>query len=104
MNFRVVYNTLTLLFSLTYFDYKTGGIFSQAPIAATIMDFVTLGLVVLYTVKVDGYQGWDGFKWSAWEFRGLWEYLKLGIPSALMVCSEWWIFEFAAILAGKKIP
>ena len=27
-------------------------------------------------------------------------YLSIGLPSALMVCFEWWAFEILAILSG----
>lgn len=30
----------------------------------------------------------------------LMEYLRLGLPAALMLCFEWWLFEILAILAG----
>jgi len=33
-------------------------------------------------------------------FNGLWDYLKLGISSTLMVCLEWWCFEALALLSG----
>jgi MATE family multidrug resistance protein len=34
----------------------------------------------------------------AW--RNIWEYLKIGIPGACMVCFEWWCFELLAIFSG----
>lgn len=27
-------------------------------------------------------------------------YMKLAIPSALMICFEWWIYEFGGFFAG----
>lgn len=33
-------------------------------------------------------------------FTGIYEYLSLGIPSAMMLCLEWWAFEAMAIMAG----
>jgi len=32
--------------------------------------------------------------------KGWCEYLKLGVPSTLMQCFEWWAFELIAIFAG----
>jgi len=32
--------------------------------------------------------------------RNIWEYLKIGIPGACMVCFEWWCFELLAIFSG----
>ncbi|XP_031265271.1 protein DETOXIFICATION 14-like [Pistacia vera] len=33
-------------------------------------------------------------------FRGLGEFFRLAIPSAFMVCLEWWAFEFLTLLSG----
>ena len=33
-------------------------------------------------------------------FQGWSEYLKVSLPSTVMVCSEWWAFEFLTIMAG----
>lgn len=34
------------------------------------------------------------------SFKDWWVYLKLGVPSAAMLCFEWFAFEFIAIFAG----
>ena len=34
------------------------------------------------------------------SFRGWGEYLKVAIPSAVILCSEWWAFEILTIIAG----
>ena len=34
------------------------------------------------------------------KIEGLVEYVKLGIPSALMICIEWWSYEFITIISG----
>ncbi|KAK8462015.1 hypothetical protein SEVIR_1G130200v4 [Setaria viridis] len=41
---------------------------------------------------------WTGF--SAEAFRGVTEFLKLAVPSAVMVCMEWWSFELLVLLSG----
>ncbi|XP_031265260.1 protein DETOXIFICATION 14-like [Pistacia vera] len=33
-------------------------------------------------------------------FRGIGEFFRLAIPSAFMVCLEWWAFEFLTLLSG----
>jgi MATE family multidrug resistance protein len=33
-------------------------------------------------------------------FENVWEYLKIGISGALMLCFEWWAFELLAIFSG----
>ncbi|KAL6646799.1 hypothetical protein ACP70R_015493 [Stipagrostis hirtigluma subsp. patula] len=43
-------------------------------------------------------RSWAGF--SSEAFRGVPEFLKLAVPSALMVCMEWWSFELLVLLSG----
>ncbi|XP_029964791.1 multidrug and toxin extrusion protein 1-like isoform X1 [Salarias fasciatus] len=41
--------------------------------------------------------------WGGWSVESLQEwgsYMKLAIPSALMKCFEWWVFEFGGFFAG----
>lgn len=33
------------------------------------------------------------------SFRGWWDYLKVAIPSAMLMCAEWWGFEICSIIA-----
>ena len=33
-------------------------------------------------------------------FQDICEYLKLGIPSAMMLCLEWWAFEVTCVMVG----
>ena len=33
-------------------------------------------------------------------YRGIFHYLKIGVPGMLMVCLEWWAFEILAIFSG----
>lgn len=33
-------------------------------------------------------------------FRGIGQYLALGIPSAMMLCLEWWAYEIMTLMAG----
>jgi len=37
----------------------------------------------------------DDSAWSGWG-----EYFKLGVPSTVMICAEWWAFEILIFLAG----
>ncbi|KAF4659905.1 hypothetical protein FOL47_007379 [Perkinsus chesapeaki] len=38
------------------------------------------------------------FTWSM--FRGWWDYLKIGIPSMITMCSEWWAYEICTLFVG----
>ncbi|XP_040002248.1 multidrug and toxin extrusion protein 1-like [Xiphias gladius] len=57
--------------------------------------------VVLYV-----YICWRGLHkatWGGWSLECMQEwgpYVKLAIPSMLMLCLEWWMFEFGGFLAG----
>lgn len=33
-------------------------------------------------------------------FRGIGQYMALGIPSAMMLCLEWWAYEVMTLMAG----
>ncbi|KAL0286222.1 UNVERIFIED_CONTAM: protein DETOXIFICATION 40 [Sesamum angustifolium] len=41
---------------------------------------------------------WTGFKWEA--LSGLWEFVKLSIGSAVMLCLETWYFQVLVLIAG----
>ncbi|KAM3616791.1 uncharacterized protein V6R79_023554 [Siganus canaliculatus] len=41
---------------------------------------------------------WDG--WSTESLQEWGSYMKLAIPSTLMTCFEWWIYEFGGFFAG----
>ncbi|XP_067279593.1 multidrug and toxin extrusion protein 1 [Pseudorasbora parva] len=41
---------------------------------------------------------WDG--WSSASLQEWGSYMKLAIPSTLMLCFEWWIYEIGGFLAG----
>ncbi|XP_047450301.1 multidrug and toxin extrusion protein 1-like [Mugil cephalus] len=41
---------------------------------------------------------WGG--WSAESFQEWGSYMKLAIPSTLMTCFEWWVYEFGGFFAG----
>ncbi|KAL3627509.1 Protein DETOXIFICATION 40 [Castilleja foliolosa] len=41
---------------------------------------------------------WTGFKWEA--LTGLWEFVRLSIASAVMLCLETWYFQVLVLIAG----
>ncbi|KAL8032837.1 hypothetical protein ABFX02_13G123100 [Erythranthe guttata] len=41
---------------------------------------------------------WTGFRWEA--FAGVWEFVKLSIASAVMLCLETWYFQVLVLVAG----
>ena len=34
------------------------------------------------------------------SFYGLWPYIRIAIPSALMTCTDWWVFELMIFTSG----
>ena len=43
----------------------------------------------------------DAVQWpNKRAFKDIRQYLELGIPSALMVCLEWWAFEVMTLITG----
>nr|GLL47092.1 protein DETOXIFICATION 19-like [Ipomoea trifida] len=82
-----------VLVRLTSLGYK------GAPLAASIslwISFLMLGAYVLFSEKFK--YTWEGF--SSESFRHIWTTLKLALPSAAMVCMEYWAFELLVLLAG----
>lgn len=41
---------------------------------------------------------WTGLSWQA--FSGLWDFLKLSIASAIMICLEAWYYQILVLIAG----
>lgn len=39
--------------------------------------------------------------WSVEALQEWGSYMKLAIPSTMMTCFEWWIYEFGGFFAGK---
>ncbi|KAI9261505.1 mate-domain-containing protein [Phascolomyces articulosus] len=72
--------------------------FIGAPIATSISYWLMLILLVLYTCKVRGSEAWGG--WSMDAFKNWGPFLRLAMPGALMLCSEWWAFQLTALATG----
>ncbi|KAL2476360.1 MATE efflux family protein ALF5 [Abeliophyllum distichum] len=73
--------------------------FKGAPLAASIslwISVIMLGLYVLCAKKFE--DTWKGF--GSESFSHIFSNLKIAIPSAAMVCLEYWAFEILVLLAG----
>lgn len=57
-----------------------------------------LVLVAYLSWSGEGRKFWGG--WSRAALRGWGEFLRLGVPGMLMMCTEWWAFELLAVQAG----
>ncbi|MFQ6661351.1 hypothetical protein Gotur_029541 [Gossypium turneri] len=73
--------------------------FKGAPLAASISLWISLVLLSSYVVLAQRFEEtWSGL--SSESFRLVFANLKLAIPSAAMVCLEYWAFELLVLLAG----
>lgn len=84
----------TLIFQ---FDFGVQG----ASISTCVTYWLNLIIVTLYiSLKKDVVHRDSWFWFNSDCFREWWQYLKYGVPAALMLCLEWWSFEVLSIIAG----
>ncbi|XWS11010.1 hypothetical protein CRYUN_Cryun38cG0047000 [Craigia yunnanensis] len=77
----------------------TGLGFIGAPLAASISLWVSCLLLSIYVFFAKKFElTWEGL--SLESFRYIVTNLKLALPSAAMVCLEYWAFELLVLLAG----
>ncbi|KAL6646847.1 hypothetical protein ACP70R_015541 [Stipagrostis hirtigluma subsp. patula] len=68
-------------------------------LAIAVSFLVNLSLLAIYVRLSPSCKAtWTGFSRKA--FRGVPEFLKLAVPSALMLCMQWWSSEFLVLLSG----
>ncbi|TYI42106.1 hypothetical protein ES332_A01G074900v1 [Gossypium tomentosum] len=79
--------------------YCTDMGFKGAPLAASISLWISFLLLSVYVFFAEEFkQTWDGLSFES--FRHVPTNLKLALPSAAMVCLEYWAFELLVLLAG----
>ncbi|KAM7508632.1 hypothetical protein LguiA_019085 [Lonicera macranthoides] len=68
--------------------------------AAAAYDFSSWGVALAQVAYVVGWcrDGWTGFSWLA--FKEIWEFAKLSVSSAVMLCLEFWYFMSIIVLTG----
>ncbi|KAL6647813.1 hypothetical protein ACP70R_015250 [Stipagrostis hirtigluma subsp. patula] len=70
-----------------------------AAMANTVSYLVNLALLAVYVRLSPSCRAtWTGFSGEA--FRGIPSFLKLAMPSAVMMCMKWWAFELLVLLSG----
>ncbi|CAJ1957113.1 unnamed protein product [Sphenostylis stenocarpa] len=98
----VVLSALPLLvhIGIAYALVQGSGLsFTGAPVAASISLWISMILPALYVMYAKRFkQTWQGF--SMHSFHYLLTNMKLALPSAGMVCLEYWAFEVLVFLAG----
>jgi MATE family multidrug resistance protein len=88
---------LVLNYTLVYLPPFEMG-FIGAPLATSFSYWLMLTLLICYIRFVDGREAWGG--WSTECLTGWWPFLKLSIPSLLMITAEWWAFELSSLAAS----
>jgi MATE family multidrug resistance protein len=88
---------LLMNYSFVYLEpFKLG--FEGAPLATSLSYWLMLILLILYIRFVKGSEAWGG--WSRECLTDWWPFLRLSIPSLLMVTAEWWAFELSSLAAS----
>ena len=68
-------------------------------VASTLTEFILLSTTIMYAHCLRGIQDalfWpDATVWSGWK-----EYFSLGVPTTIMLCAEYWAWQFLAIISG----
>ncbi|KAG6705682.1 hypothetical protein I3842_07G191900 [Carya illinoinensis] len=79
--------------------FKSGLGSKGAALANAISYWINaLSLIIYIRISPSCKKTWNGFSKEA--FRGILEFLKLSIPSAVMICFEIWSFEMMVLLSG----
>ncbi|XP_014500677.1 protein DETOXIFICATION 19-like [Vigna radiata var. radiata] len=78
---------------------RSGLNFTGAPAAASISLWISMLLLALYVIYAKKFrQTWQGFSMDSFNY--VLTNMKLALPSAAMVCLEYWAFEILVFLAG----
>ncbi|CAM0908079.1 unnamed protein product [Alopecurus aequalis] len=79
--------------------YKAGMGSKGAALSSAISNGINLAMLTLYT-RLSGAcsRTWTGFSMEA--FKELRQFAALAVPSAMMLCLEWWSFEMLVLLSG----
>ncbi|KAL8032098.1 hypothetical protein ABFX02_13G072400 [Erythranthe guttata] len=79
--------------------HRTSLAYMGAPLAASISLWLSLLMLVLYIFNAKKIEKtWEGF--TSESLSHVYSNLKLALPSAAMVCMEYWAFEILVLLGG----
>ncbi|KAE8776738.1 Protein TRANSPARENT TESTA 12 [Hordeum vulgare] len=81
--------------------HKVGLGSKGAALASAVSYSTNLAILCLYT-RLSGAcrRTWTGLFMEAFAFKELRQFAELAVPSAMMVCLEWWSFELLVLLSG----
>ncbi|XP_051124932.1 protein DETOXIFICATION 19-like [Andrographis paniculata] len=91
---------LVLHFGIGYGLVHWSGLgYTGAPLAASISLWISVLMLGSYVVKAEKFKlTWDGLSLESLKYVYL--TFKIALPSAAMVCLEYWAFEILVLLAG----
>ncbi|KEH26973.1 protein DETOXIFICATION 16 [Medicago truncatula] len=101
MMFSSAVTTLLHLPLCWFMVYKSGLGSGGAAIASSISYWLNVIILALYVkFSPSCKKTWNGFSKEALALNNIPIFLKLAIPSAVMVCMEMWSFELMVLLSG----
>ncbi|KAJ7954180.1 Protein DETOXIFICATION [Quillaja saponaria] len=87
------------IFFCWFFVFECGWGSKGAALSITISNWVNVFLLVIYINLSPAFtETWAGFSKEA--FHDVLSFIKLAIPSAIMICFEYWSFEMVVLLSG----
>ncbi|XP_078433076.1 protein DETOXIFICATION 19-like [Wolffia australiana] len=91
---------LVLHVPITYLlVHRTGLVYAGAAAAASVSLWISFFMLFCYVVRCKKFkETWQGF--SSDSFGHVLGLLRLAIPSAIMLCLEFWAFDIITLLAG----
>ncbi|GFP92916.1 protein transparent testa 12, partial [Phtheirospermum japonicum] len=79
--------------------YKAGwGLLGVALVLSLLWWIIVLAQFAYIVLSPKCKDTWKGFKWEA--FTGLWDFVKLSIASAVMLCLETWYYQVLVLITG----
>lgn len=79
--------------------YKTGLGYRGAALATSICNWINVALLLAYVVfSPSCHKSRAPLSWEA--LHGMKSFLRLALPSAAMMCLEWWCYECLVLLSG----
>lgn len=80
---------------------KTQDAVRGTALATTLTHAINFVCFALYTsLQPEIKEAWFLPNRECFYAKGLWEFMKIGIVSVLMMCLEWWSFEIMTLLAA----
>ncbi|XP_037631740.1 multidrug and toxin extrusion protein 1-like isoform X1 [Sebastes umbrosus] len=88
-------NVVTNYIFLSWLDLGVGGSAAANTLSQIYIFAFLLGYIWWKKLHVTTWGGWSVESLQEWG-----SYMKLAIPSTLMTCFEWWVYEFGGFFAG----